>query len=304
MPRLATVAATANGAVGHCAPTGQSGQARDDAQPSMATSPRVLTPGYCGSDACPSPARPASGQRSGACSPRLPGVAARTRPPYSPWPLGGVERPRRKVRFARLMQRRVRDLGGPSAGAAFGGNLSPPWLPRTVVRTTRAGRSATLRARGWALWGWTAAARTRRPWARATAARARQGAHLPSSAKAASHHRLVVVGSWQAAADTAPPPAPARPGPPAARRPGRRSRPSAGAGGRPRRLRLGPGAAPLRAGPAQAPLRPRRRSPAARRPYPAWVLPRKPAGHEHGSPDRGDAGRGVPAGAWAARGFR
>jgi hypothetical protein len=37
-----------------------------------------------------------------------------------------VERPRRKVRFARLIQRRGRDLGGPSARAAFGGNLSLP----------------------------------------------------------------------------------------------------------------------------------------------------------------------------------
>ena len=31
-----------------------------------------------------------------------------------------------KVRFARLIQRRGRDLGGPSARAAFGGNLSLP----------------------------------------------------------------------------------------------------------------------------------------------------------------------------------
>jgi hypothetical protein len=30
------------------------------------------------------------------------------------------------VRFARLIQRRGRDLGGPSARAAFGGNLSLP----------------------------------------------------------------------------------------------------------------------------------------------------------------------------------
>jgi hypothetical protein len=35
--------------------------------------------------------------------------------------LGGVVRPRRVVRFARLMQRRVRAFGGPSARAAFGG---------------------------------------------------------------------------------------------------------------------------------------------------------------------------------------
>jgi hypothetical protein len=45
-----------------------------------------------------------------------------------------VERPRRKVRFARLMQRRVRAFGQPSAGAAFGGNLSLAWLLPTVVR--------------------------------------------------------------------------------------------------------------------------------------------------------------------------
>jgi len=42
-------------------------------------------------------------------------------------PKGGMERPRRAVRFARLIQRRGRDLGGPSARAAFGGNLSRTW---------------------------------------------------------------------------------------------------------------------------------------------------------------------------------
>jgi hypothetical protein len=36
-------------------------------------------------------------------------------------PLGGVERPRRVVRFARLIQRRVRVLGGPSVRAVFAG---------------------------------------------------------------------------------------------------------------------------------------------------------------------------------------
>jgi hypothetical protein len=40
-----------------------------------------------------------------------------------------VERPRRVVHFARLMQRRVRVLGGPAAGAASGGHLSLTWLP-------------------------------------------------------------------------------------------------------------------------------------------------------------------------------
>jgi hypothetical protein len=33
------------------------------------------------------------------------------------------------VRFARLMPRRVRVLGGPSARATFGGKLSLIWLP-------------------------------------------------------------------------------------------------------------------------------------------------------------------------------
>ena len=37
-------------------------------------------------------------------------------------PYGGVERPRRKVRFARLIHRRGRVLGVPSARAACGGN--------------------------------------------------------------------------------------------------------------------------------------------------------------------------------------
>jgi hypothetical protein len=45
-----------------------------------------------------------------------------------------VERPHRKVRFARLIQRRVRDLGGPAVRAAYGGDLRLPWLPLTVVR--------------------------------------------------------------------------------------------------------------------------------------------------------------------------
>jgi hypothetical protein len=34
-------------------------------------------------------------------------------------------RPRRVVRFARLIHRRGRVLGGPSARAAFGGSLMP-----------------------------------------------------------------------------------------------------------------------------------------------------------------------------------
>jgi hypothetical protein len=48
-------------------------------------------------------------------------------------PLGGVERPRRKVRFARLIHRRGRDLGGPLVRAADGGNLSGRWPPRRVM---------------------------------------------------------------------------------------------------------------------------------------------------------------------------
>jgi hypothetical protein len=42
-----------------------------------------------------------------------------------------VERPRRKVRFARLIDRRGRVLGEPSARATFGGGLSLTWLPET-----------------------------------------------------------------------------------------------------------------------------------------------------------------------------
>jgi hypothetical protein len=50
-------------------------------------------------------------------------------------PLGGVVRPRRKVRFARLMHRPGRVLGGPAVRAAGGGgDLSLPWLPLTVLR--------------------------------------------------------------------------------------------------------------------------------------------------------------------------
>ena len=48
-------------------------------------------------------------------------------------PLVGMERPRRAVRFARLIHRRGRDLGGPSARAAYGGSLSLTWLLLSVV---------------------------------------------------------------------------------------------------------------------------------------------------------------------------
>jgi hypothetical protein len=58
-------------------------------------------------------------------------------------PLGGVERPRRVVRFARLMDRRVRAYGQPSADAAFGGNLSLTWLPRRAGDMTKVCRAPT-----------------------------------------------------------------------------------------------------------------------------------------------------------------
>jgi hypothetical protein len=49
-------------------------------------------------------------------------------------PLGGVVRPRRVVRFARLIQRRVRVLGGPAARVAFGDNLGLPCLLLRVMQ--------------------------------------------------------------------------------------------------------------------------------------------------------------------------
>ena len=50
-------------------------------------------------------------------------------------PLGGSGATRPEwMRFARLIHRPGRILGVPSARAAFGGNPSLPWLPRTVVR--------------------------------------------------------------------------------------------------------------------------------------------------------------------------
>jgi hypothetical protein len=52
-----------------------------------------------------------SAQRSAACSPRLSGVAAHHSHRAATGPLGGVERPRRVVRFARLMHRRDRAFG-------------------------------------------------------------------------------------------------------------------------------------------------------------------------------------------------
>jgi hypothetical protein len=49
-----------------------------------------------------------------------------------------VERPGRVVRFARLIHRPVRVLGGPAVRAASGGHLSLTWLPLTVVRQIKA----------------------------------------------------------------------------------------------------------------------------------------------------------------------
>jgi hypothetical protein len=45
----------------------------------------------------------------------------------------GVERRGRVVRFARLIHRRIRILGGPAVRAAYGGNLSLTLLPRSVM---------------------------------------------------------------------------------------------------------------------------------------------------------------------------
>jgi hypothetical protein len=55
--------------------------------------------------------------------------------------LGGVERPRRVVRFARLIHRLGRVLGGPAARAASGGNPMP-----ALVATK--GGAAGVRAAG------------------------------------------------------------------------------------------------------------------------------------------------------------
>jgi hypothetical protein len=38
------------------------------------------------------------------------------------------------MRFARLIHRLVRVLGGPAVRAACGGDLGLPWLPLTVLR--------------------------------------------------------------------------------------------------------------------------------------------------------------------------
>jgi hypothetical protein len=72
--------------------------------------------------------------RKGRLAPRIlraaPKAGALTKLAHVPThgPLGGVERPRRVVRFARLIQRPGRVLGGPTVRAAFGGNRILPWL--------------------------------------------------------------------------------------------------------------------------------------------------------------------------------
>jgi hypothetical protein len=66
--------------------------------------------------------------------------AAKTAADWPPY--GGVERPGRKVRFARSIHRPVRVLGVPSARAACGGSLKPD-----LVTTYRSSRfRATARA--------------------------------------------------------------------------------------------------------------------------------------------------------------
>ena len=64
-------------------------------------------------------------------------------------PLGGVEWPRRMVRFAQLIHRRGPVLGGPSVRAACGGILMPAGCPRRVAQQEQVGdRRATTWARG------------------------------------------------------------------------------------------------------------------------------------------------------------
>jgi hypothetical protein len=84
-------------------------------------------------------------QRSGAHSPRLPGVEAGRRHRSTCAPSGGVVRPRWVVRFARLVDRRGRALGRAAAGAACGGISCLTWLPPTVSD----GRPSWMRQRCW-----------------------------------------------------------------------------------------------------------------------------------------------------------
>ena len=84
----------------------------------------------------------------GASQPQKPRL---TGPPRGKW--SGQAR---KVRFARLIQRPVRVLGGPAARAACGGNLSPSWRPLGVVFADAIARADYLLGRsrpanhGWA----------------------------------------------------------------------------------------------------------------------------------------------------------
>jgi hypothetical protein len=62
------------------------------------------------------------------------------------------------VRFARLIQRRVRVLGGPAVRAAFGGTLSLTWLPLQVVAAPavillEVSRERVYPAQAWTLGG-------------------------------------------------------------------------------------------------------------------------------------------------------
>ena len=56
-------------------------------------------------------------------------------------PLGGVERPRRVVRFARLIHRRGRVLGGPRSAPPAAAIPSLTWLRPKVLGQARLGRS-------------------------------------------------------------------------------------------------------------------------------------------------------------------
>jgi hypothetical protein len=62
-------------------------------------------------------------------------------------PCGGVERPGRAVRFARLIHRPVRVLGGPAVRAACGGDQMPTASPRRVCGSMTLCSSPKLRER-------------------------------------------------------------------------------------------------------------------------------------------------------------
>jgi hypothetical protein len=78
--------------------------------------------------------------------------AAKTAADWPPY--GGVERTGRAVRFAQLMHRPVRILGGPAVRAAFGGNLKPALVATQCVavmarRVNRCWRWLTWRRYAW-----------------------------------------------------------------------------------------------------------------------------------------------------------